>query len=128
MSRRGSRYAAKRAAREAATGSAGEPDRQDGPAPPDSDDDRWAVAHLRGDGVEHWSDGVFVVRRATGSATTKAYRCPGCDHEIRPGTPHLVAWPEDDVDGRRHWHTPCWRSRMRRGAVVQRARNAPRYG
>ena len=26
-------------------------------------------------------------RRVTGSASTKAYRCPGCDQEIRPGDP-----------------------------------------
>jgi len=39
----------------------------------------------------------------------KMYRCPGCNQEIRPGTGHVVAWREDDEEGRRHWHTPCWR-------------------
>jgi hypothetical protein len=77
--------------------------------------------------VESWPDGDFVVRRVTGAAATKAYRCPGCDHEIRPATPHVVTWPDGDVDDRRHWHRPCWRNRLRRGPAVQRSRNAPRY-
>ena len=68
--------------------------------------------------VETHPDGDWVVRRITGSASTKAYRCPGCDQEIRPATPHVVAWPTDeDADGlgeRRHWHTPCWAARDRR--------------
>lgn len=68
------------------------------------------------------SDGEWVVQRITGSASTKVYRCPGCDHEIRPATPHIVAWPfdlgaSDDrrIQERRHWHTPCWNARSRRG-------------
>jgi hypothetical protein len=77
--------------------------------------------------VESWPDGDFVVRRITGAAATKAYRCPGCDHEIRPATPHVVAWPDGDLDDRRHWHHTCWRSRLRRAPTVQRTRNAPRY-
>ena len=74
-------------------------------------------------------DDGWVVRQVTGSAATRAYRCPGCDHEIRPATPHVVAWPAtyrrdaqgaDEVDEdaglaeRRHWHTACWRARHRR--------------
>jgi hypothetical protein len=43
----------------------------------------------------------------------RAYRCPGCDHEIRPGTAHLVVMPEGSVDDRRHWHTPCWQREMK---------------
>jgi hypothetical protein len=84
-------------------------------------------------------DDQWVVRQVTGSAATRAYRCPGCDHEIRPATPHVVAWPvsfrEDDgsddeeagLSQRRHWHTACWRARGRRGPTVQRSRNAPRH-
>jgi hypothetical protein len=83
-------------------------------------------------------DDEWVVRQVTGSAATRAYRCPGCDQEIRPATPHVVAWPasvrEDDGSGdeaglaqRRHWHTACWRARGRRGPKVQRSRNAPRH-
>ena len=66
-------------------------------------------------------DGEWVVQNITGSASTKMYRCPGCDQEIRPATPHIVAWPFDTGAGddtrlqeRRHWHTPCWNSRGRR--------------
>ncbi|MCX6458963.1 MAG: hypothetical protein NTZ03_01505 [Actinobacteria bacterium] len=68
---------------------------------------------------ETHSDGEWIVQKITGSSATKTYRCPGCDHEIRPATPHVVAWPsglssEDAVDDRRHWHTPCWNARARR--------------
>ena len=86
-------------------------------------------------------DDEWVVRQVTGSASTRAYRCPGCDQEIRPATPHVVAWPasfreDDGIEGeadevglseRRHWHTACWRARGRRGPKTQRGRNAPRY-
>jgi hypothetical protein len=64
------------------------------------------------------SDGRWIVRSVPGAAATKAYRCPGCNAEIRPGTPHIVAWPDTPgllsqsaVDERRHWHTGCWQRR-----------------
>lgn len=44
----------------------------------------------------------------------KPYRCPGCDHEVRSGLSHLVVVPLADPDERRHWHTECWRSELRR--------------
>ena len=83
------------------------------------------IPELRGPGsyglrsVEQHPDGEWVVQRITSSGATKTYRCPGCDHEIRPATPHVVAWPagmldDDAVDDRRHWHTPCWNARARR--------------
>lgn len=78
--------------------------------------------------VESWPDGEWVVRRITGSASTKPYRCPGCDQEIRPATPHVVAWPEGQLDDRRHWHSACWRARDRRRVKTHRSKNAPRYG
>lgn len=81
--------------------------------------------------VEEWADGEWVVRAVSGAGTAKSYRCPGCDQEIRTPTPHVVAWPADGLGGpdqRRHWHAACWRARGRRGANLQRSRNAPRYG
>jgi hypothetical protein len=75
---------------------------------------------------EHVEDG-YVVRHVSG-ASGKAYRCPGCDQELRPATPHVVAWLEGKPDDRRHWHTACWSARDRRGVKVQRSKNAPRYG
>ena len=67
------------------------------------------------------SDGEWFVRPVSGAAAGKAYRCPGCDQEVRAGVPHVVAWPADGPrsdDGalgeRRHWHTPCWAARRRR--------------
>ena len=84
-------------------------------------------APARADAVEEAADGDWVVRPLTGSGTSKAYRCPGCDQEIRPATPHVVTWPayardsdldpwdvESAADQRRHWHTTCWRARDRR--------------
>jgi hypothetical protein len=79
--------------------------------------------------LEEWRGRDWVVRPVTGQVD-RVYRCPGCDQEIRPGTPHVVVWPdgESGVEDRRHWHTSCWANRDRRGPVVQRTRNAPRHG
>jgi hypothetical protein len=64
-------------------------------------------------------DGRWIVRTVSGAATTKSYRCPGCNMEITPGTPHVVVWPEtpsllssSGVEERRHWHTSCWQRRL----------------
>ena len=81
-------------------------------------------------GTEEHADGEWVVRRVTGSGASKTYRCPGCDQEIRPATPHVVAFPADDygnVGDRRHWHTPCWQARGHRGPRTQRSSRGPRY-
>jgi hypothetical protein len=77
-------------------------------------------------------EGGWIVRSISGSAATNSYRCPGCDQEIPPGTPHVVAWPAGDIElstpmgersstrgvsapegtvERRHWHTRCWQRR-----------------
>lgn len=78
--------------------------------------------------TESWQDQEWVVRRVTGDAAAKAYRCPGCDQVIPPGVPHVVTWPRDGaVDDRRHWHQACWNARDRRGARPLRSRNAPRH-
>jgi len=76
---------------------------------------------------ERVEDG-FVVRRVAGTSSARSYRCPGCDQELRPGVPHVVAWPDGQPDDRRHWHTACWDARGRRGVKVHRSKNAPRYG
>jgi hypothetical protein len=64
------------------------------------------------------SDGRWIIRSVAGAAATKAYRCPGCNAEIRPGTPHIVTWPDTPgllsqsaVEERRHWHNSCWQRR-----------------
>jgi hypothetical protein len=79
--------------------------------------------------VEQWRGEDYVVRGVTGSGATKAYRCPGCDQEVRIGVPHVVAWPAHDSDAsdRRHWHTACWAARDRRTPGVLRSRSAPRF-
>jgi hypothetical protein len=76
---------------------------------------------------ERVEDG-YVVRSVAGTASARPYRCPGCDQELRPGNPHVVAWPEGRPDDRRHWHTACWTARGRRGVKVHRSKNAPKYG
>ncbi|TRW78888.1 hypothetical protein FK535_24145 [Mycolicibacterium sp. 018/SC-01/001] len=70
--------------------------------------------------IEVGPDGYdYEVRSVPGARAVKVYRCPGCDHEIRPGVAHVVVWPADatetSVDDRRHWHTPCWTHRATRG-------------
>ncbi|OLF18655.1 hypothetical protein [Actinophytocola xanthii] len=73
--------------------------------------------------LESAPDGDWLVRRVTGTGTTKLYRCPGCDQEIRPGTAHVVVWPADETGGiadRRHWHEACWTARGRRGPTSRR--------
>jgi hypothetical protein len=79
--------------------------------------------------IEQWRGEDYQVRRITGSASTRPYRCPGCDQLIRPATPHVVVWPlaDDEAADRRHWHGPCWRARDRRGIRTQRSRSAPRH-
>ncbi|HEX7661560.1 MAG TPA: hypothetical protein VF444_18960 [Pseudonocardiaceae bacterium] len=71
------------------------------------------VTRIESDHIGDW-----LVRQVPGASATKMYRCPGCDHEIRPGTPHVVVWPADEqgsVADRRHWHSACWEARHRRG-------------
>jgi hypothetical protein len=58
------------------------------------------------------TDEDWVVRPVAGAYAVKEYRCPGCEHAIVPGTPHVVAWREEHLDERRHWHTPCLRRRV----------------
>lgn len=78
--------------------------------------------------TEEWRGEEWVVRQVAGGAATKHYRCPGCDQEIPPGVPHVVAWQQyGGVDDRRHWHKACWNARERRGARLRRSRDAPRY-
>ena len=45
---------------------------------------------------------------------TKEYLCPGCNGTIPPATGHIVAWPPDASDLRRHWHRGCWDNKDRR--------------
>ncbi|WP_158017706.1 hypothetical protein [Mycobacterium basiliense] len=69
--------------------------------------------------VETGPDGYdYEVHLVAATRAVKTYRCPGCDHEIRSGTAHVVVWPADSPEAgehRRHWHTPCWANRATRG-------------
>ncbi|MCB0886691.1 MAG: hypothetical protein KDB41_07865 [Propionibacteriaceae bacterium] len=56
-----------------------------------------------------------MARNVPAQHAEKAYTCPGCAHQVAPGTPHVVAWPvaaplgaDSGLEVRRHWHTHCW--------------------
>ena len=77
--------------------------------------------------TEEWRGEEWVVRRISGGSAVKHYRCPGCDQEIPPGVPHVVAWQQyGGADDRRHWHRACWDARDRRGARMRRG-GPPRW-
>jgi hypothetical protein len=59
----------------------------------------------------------YEVRRVPAFRADKAYACPGCGNAIRAGEGHVVAWPEQRTDDRRHWHLHCWRVVARRGRL-----------
>ena len=94
---------------------------------PRTNDEREITAPKNHDVIEEHGDGIYVVRKITGSSSNKPYRCPGCDQLIPLATPHVVAWLEYDEDGRRHWHTACWAKKDKRRPNTERTRNAPRF-
>jgi hypothetical protein len=61
---------------------------------------------------EDVDDGIDV-RRVQPYEAVKTYRCPGCDHEIRPGEGHVAVVPRRHPDDRRHWHRSCWERTQR---------------
>ena len=77
--------------------------------------------------IEEHHEGMYIVRKLTGSSSNQPYRCPGCDQVIPMATPHTVAWLEDDEESRRHWHNACWAKKDKRRPNTERTRNAPRY-
>ena len=77
---------------------------------PDHD---WAADPWTGDARRDTD--AFEVRHVQPYQATKAYRCPGCDLEIRPGEGHKVVVPRTGSDGHRHWHTGCWTRASTRG-------------
>ncbi|MFC4564488.1 ATP/GTP-binding protein [Nocardiopsis mangrovi] len=98
------------------------PRRKGDPARPTSDPDALLLRVTGGERRETGPDGEWAVRRISGAAAAKPYRCPGCHQEIPPGMPHVVAWrPFGDGDDRRHWHSSCWEKRAHRGV------RPPRY-
>lgn len=55
----------------------------------------------------------WQARAIRAQGAVKEYRCPGCNHEIRLGTAHVVAWRDADEEHRRHWHRGCWQTHLR---------------
>jgi hypothetical protein len=79
-------------------------------------------AELRVPSGERTESGHTV--RSVG-VSDRVYLCPGCSQDVK-GVAHIVAWPEGQPDDRRHWHSPCWTARGRRGPTLERGR-APRH-
>ena len=46
--------------------------------------------------IEEHDDGIFVVRKISGSSSNKPYRCPGCDQIIPRATSKRRRWPPDN--------------------------------
>jgi hypothetical protein len=59
----------------------------------------------------------YEVQRVPGFQARKAYVCPTCGNHIPAGRGHIVAWPDDQVEARRHWHLHCWRLVAVRGRL-----------
>lgn len=49
-----------------------------------------------------------VARWVDAFRARKDYVCPRCDGRVAAGTGHVVAWPQELSDMRRHWHAHCW--------------------
>jgi len=56
----------------------------------------------------------YEVRHIDSSNALKEYTCPDCGNAVGEGEAHVVVWPVDDSDLRRHWHRHCWRLEVRR--------------
>jgi hypothetical protein len=59
---------------------------------------------------------AWTVQPISAANAQKSYVCPGCGREIPPGVEHVAVWRADgvlgdaaDLEGRRHWHTHCWK-------------------
>ena len=60
----------------------------------------------------------YEAARVPGVRAGKTYICPSCDAPIAAGVGHVVVWPEEQVEERRHWHQHCWRIAVRRRRVT----------
>jgi hypothetical protein len=66
--------------------------------------------------IEHRRGASWNVQSVSPAQAVKDYVCPGCSLAVVAGTAHIVAWRADglmgeanDLAGRRHWHTHCWK-------------------
>lgn len=50
----------------------------------------------------------YVARWVDAYRARKDYVCPRCEGQVPAGTGHVVAWPEELAEMRRHWHPHCW--------------------
>ena len=59
----------------------------------------------------------WEVNRMPAYRALKQYVCPSCGNAIAARVGHVVAWPQDRPDERRHWHDHCWRIAVRSGRL-----------
>ncbi|MEX0705502.1 MAG: hypothetical protein WDZ26_03730 [Nitriliruptoraceae bacterium] len=59
-----------------------------------------------------------TVRLVPAFRAHSTYVCPECGNAIGVGEGHVVVWPDERVDDRRHWHRHCWRVAARRGRIA----------
>lgn len=90
----------------------GEPDR------PHRDDEGGGLAHLLDATrrTEVRRGAAWTVQPISAERAVKTYSCPGCGRAIDPHVAHVAVWRAEFVlgddhalDGRRHWHSHCWR-------------------
>lgn len=62
----------------------------------------------------------YEVRRIDAADAVKDYICPACGNAVPSGEGHVVVWPSDESDLRRHWHRHCWRIEVRNSTEDRR--------
>lgn len=60
----------------------------------------------------------YVARDVQPVNATKDYVCPECGNPIPAGEGHVVVWPLEGSEDRRHWHRHCWRLAAGRGRIA----------
>lgn len=60
----------------------------------------------------------YVARDVQPVMAKKDYVCPQCSGTIAAGEGHVVAWPLEASEERRHWHRHCWRLVCGRGRIA----------
>lgn len=57
----------------------------------------------------------WQAKQYKGAGAGGDYVCPRCSRGVTRATDHVLAWPDDDTERRRHWHSVCWASAVKEG-------------
>ncbi len=60
----------------------------------------------------------YLARDVQPVNASKDYVCPECGNPIPKGEGHVVVWPLEASEERRHWHRHCWRLAAGRGRIA----------